>query len=266
MRLDDLEAVSFAQPDLYNKLVDLRKKMRNTYVAGTKTGNKLYQVPFDEPLSGIVSDRRNQQAEEDEMENEEAGEEDEQPEVDEIFRPSFDHPEPEMEMVDRQEPVAESKRVTRYQGRKHVKIYELSLNEQSINNWKNKTKPIIESRAYHLGNNFDAALFRGESKSSFFARKRALTAHKLICSQPFCDTCTMAIKIKDFVFTPSNLSRYNKTIECTERRRISGKKVCFTGKINQEILVKRRINLNLTNMVRACETNVSFEELRILKN
>jgi hypothetical protein len=42
--------------------------------------------------------------------------------------------------------------------------------------------------------------------------------------------------------------------------------VCFTGKINQEILVKRRINLNLTNMFRACETNISFEELRILKN
>ena len=76
----------------------------------------------------------------------------------------------------------------------------------------------------------------------------------------------MANKIKDFVFTTSNLSRYNKTIECTERRHISDKKVCFTGKINQEILVKRRINLNLTNMFRACETNISFEELAILKH
>ena len=267
LRLDDLENMSFAQPDLYNKLVDLRRKMRNTYIAGSKTGNKLYQIPFTEPMSGIVSDRGNRQVEEDEMENEETGEEDEQPEVDEVFRPSFNNPEPEIDLEDRQEPNSENKRVTRYQGKKHVKIYELALNnEQSINNWKIKSKPIIESRAYNILNNFDSALFRGESKSSFFARKRALTAHKLICSQPFCDTCTMAIKIKDFVFTPSNLSRYNKTIECTERRRISGKKVCFTGKINQEILVKRRINLNLTNMVRACETNVSFEELRILKN
>ena len=265
LRLDDLEAASFAQPNLFNKLVDLRKKLRNTYVAGTKTGNKLYQIPFSETLSGIDPDRRNQQAEDDEMEDEGKSEEDDEPEVVEIFRPSFDHPQPEMEMVDQQEPVAENKRVTRYMGKKHVKIYELSLNETSINNGK-IYKPIIESKAYHLGNNFDTALFRGESKSSFFARKRALTAHKLICLQPFCDTCTMASKVKDFEFTPSNLSRYNTTIECTERRRISGKKVCFTGKFNQKILAKRRINLNLVNLIRACETNISFEELRILKN
>ena len=76
----------------------------------------------------------------------------------------------------------------------------------------------------------------------------------------------MANKTKDFVYTPSNLSRYNKTIECTERKHISNKKVCFIGKNNQENVVKRKINLNLTNVFRACENNISFEELSILKN
>jgi hypothetical protein len=279
LKLDDLESASFAQPNLYNKLVDLRRKIRNTYVAGTKTGNKLFQIPLSEPLSGIVSDSRNQQAGIDEMEDEGQSDEDEpEQEVVEIFRPSFDepepevaeivhpssdHPQPEMELLDGQEQVAENKRVTRYRGKKHVKIYEVSVT--SVNNKKNK--PIIlGSRAYHLKHNFDTALFRGESKSSFFARKRALTAHKLICEEPFCDTCTMATKVKSFEFTPSNLSRYNQTIECSERRRVSGKKVCFTGKYNQEFLGKRKIKLNLVNMIRACENNISFEELRILKN
>jgi hypothetical protein len=76
----------------------------------------------------------------------------------------------------------------------------------------------------------------------------------------------MASKVKSFEFTPSNLSRYNQTIECSERRRVSGKKVCFNGEYNQEILGKRKIKLNLVNMLRACETNISFEELRMLKH
>ena len=133
-------------------------------------------------------------------------------------------------------------------------------------NDNNKIKPIIlENRIYHLKNNFDLPLFRGENKSSFFARKRALVAHVLICEQPFCDTCTMAKKVKTFQFSPSNLSRYNQTIECSERRHVTGKKVSFNGKYPQKILGKRNIHLNLVNMLKACASNISFEELQIMK-
>ena len=53
--LDDLEEMTFAQPDLYNKLVELRRKMRNTYAAGSKTSQKLHQVPFCEPMLEAAS-------------------------------------------------------------------------------------------------------------------------------------------------------------------------------------------------------------------
>ena len=135
-----------------------------------------------------------------------------------------------------------------------------------MSDWKIKSKPILDCRNYNKLYNFDAALFRGEGKSTFFARKRALVAHKLICLQPFCDICDIADKIKIFVYTPSNLSRYNKTIECTQKRHLSNKKVCFVGKNKYESVVKRNINLNLINVFRACEQNVSFEELALLKN
>ena len=220
---------------------------------GTKTGNRLYQIPLSQPVSGLVSDNRSQRAEIDEVEDEEQSDEEPEPEVAERFRPSFDNPQPEvgeifhpsseepqpeMESLDQQEEVAENKRVTRYRGKKHVKIYEMSVTP--INN--KKIKPIIlGNRIYHLKNNFDLPLFRGENKSSFFARKRALIAHVSICEQPFCDICSMAKKVKSFEFSPSNLSRYNQTIECSERRRVTGKKVCFKGEYTQEILGKKII-------------------------
>ena len=110
-------------------------------------------------------------------------------------------------------------------------------------------------------------MFRGEGKSSFFARKRALIAHKLVCLEPFCEICNISDKIKSFVYTPSNLSRYNKTIECTQKTNLSNKKVRFVEGDNYKIFEKRtKINLNLINVFRACEQNVSFEELSLLKN
>ena len=49
--LDALENMCFATPNLFNKLVQLRRKLRNTYEAGSKTSSHLYQIPFCEPLS-----------------------------------------------------------------------------------------------------------------------------------------------------------------------------------------------------------------------
>ena len=56
LTLDNLEAMTFAQPEMYNKLVELRRKMRHTYVAGSKTSHKLYQIPFSEPMLETASD------------------------------------------------------------------------------------------------------------------------------------------------------------------------------------------------------------------
>ena len=40
--LDTLENISFATPQLYDKLVQLRRKMHNTYESGTKNSNGLH--------------------------------------------------------------------------------------------------------------------------------------------------------------------------------------------------------------------------------
>ena len=49
-----------------------------------------------------------------------------------------------MDQEDRNETEPENKRVTRFQGKKHVNVYEITLNEgKQINNWKTKSKPII---------------------------------------------------------------------------------------------------------------------------
>ena len=49
--MDTLEDMCFATPQLFDKLVQLRRKLRNTYEAGTKTSSQLHQIPFSKPLS-----------------------------------------------------------------------------------------------------------------------------------------------------------------------------------------------------------------------
>ena len=49
--LDSLEDMCIVTPNLFDRLVQLRRKLRNTYEACSKTSNKLHQVPFCESLS-----------------------------------------------------------------------------------------------------------------------------------------------------------------------------------------------------------------------
>ena len=152
--------------------------------------------------------------------DDQTGEEDEEEEVDDQIRPSFNNPEEEEVQAEQNEEVPENKRVTRFRGRKHVPVYSINLNENKQNNeMLNRSKPIINYRNYMKSHNFDIGLFRGEGKNSFFARKRALVAHKLVCFEPYCEICNISEKIKTFVYTPSNLARYNKTIDCSQKNK-----------------------------------------------
>jgi hypothetical protein len=266
LSLDTLENMTFAQPEMYDKLVMLRRKMRHTYVSGTKTSHGLHQVPFSEPMREAAAEMEEQHTEQGAEDDDQTGEEEDE-EVDDMIRPSFNNPEQEEDQADQHEIEPENKRVTRFRGKKHVPVYSIKLkDDKHLDEMINRSKPIINYRNYIKSNNFDTALFRGEGKSSFFARKRALIAHKLVCFEPYCEICNISEKIKTFVYTPSNLSRYNKTIECTQKTNLSNKKVRFVKGDNYKIFGKRtKINLNLINVFRACEQNISFEELSLLK-
>jgi hypothetical protein len=62
------------------------------------------------------------------------------------------------------------------------------------------------------------------------------------------------------------LARYNQTIESSPKLTLSRKRVRFAERKDYEILEKTtNIELNLMNLFRACEQNISFKELTLLK-
>ena len=209
LNLDALEDMCFATPELFDKLVQLRRKLRNTYEAGSKTSSHLYQIPFCEPLSnssvvpGVDQNEGPEDGESDEVHEKEQVDEDD----DENYRarPSFDHPVEEIthdkeddEVVER----PENTRITRYRGKKHVPVFALDLgknkqlSEMPNKNTQNQnvTQSIINCKNYSKNNNYDIKLFRAEGKNYFYARKRALMAHILICEESFCEICNISKK------------------------------------------------------------------------
>ena len=149
-------------------------------------------------------------------------------------------------------------------------VYNLNLreNKQSseMPNEYKQNQSIINYKHYLKSHNFNIKLFRAEGKNSFYARKRALVAHKLICIEPYCEICNISEKIKTFIYTASNLARYNQTIESSPKLTLSRKRVRFAERKDYEILEKTtNIELNLMNLFRACEQNISFKELTLLK-
>ena len=100
----------------------------------------------------------------------------------------------------------ENVRVTRFRGTKHVPVYALSMgkNKQlsgiSTNNKQdqNVDQSIINCKDYSKKHNYSVQLFRAEGKNAFYARKRALTAHKLICEEAFCEICHLGTQVHAF--------------------------------------------------------------------
>ena len=88
---------------------------------------------------------------------------------------------------------------------------------------QNVTQSIINCKHYSKGHNYDIKLFRAEGKNAFYARKRALLAHVLICEESFCEICNISKKVQTFQYTASNLSRYSETIESSQKFCLSGK-------------------------------------------
>ena len=131
---------------------------------------------------------------------------------------------------------------------------------------QNVDQSIINCKDYSKKHNYSVQLFRAEGKNAFYARKRALTAHKLICEEAFCEICNLSKQVHAFQYTPSGLARYNETIKSSPNFSMSKKRVQFVQSNNCDILKnEHQLNLNLMTLFRACETNSSFRELALLK-
>ena len=125
INLEDLEQIHFGRPELYSQLVALMRKKRHTYVAGSRSTGGLHQVmPFDQ----LGKDQPELPHHEDNLEDgddehsQDQELEDEHSHVVERLRPDFDNPEQDGEeqpVVEQQE-LPEKRRITRYQGQRHV--------------------------------------------------------------------------------------------------------------------------------------------------
>ena len=105
LELSEMESLNLSQPELFDRLVKLRRQLRNMYVPGSHTNQELYQIPFHQQLASSETVPSSQEGEV-EMEeydstgggdliiNDEAGDEEsgEQIEPNQLG-PSFDHPE-----------------------------------------------------------------------------------------------------------------------------------------------------------------------------
>jgi hypothetical protein len=126
-------------------------------------------------------------------------------------------------------------------------------------------KSIIHCDNYSRLHNFEVKYFRAESKDIFYARKRALLAHAVICKESFCELCKLNKKVQTFKYMASCLARYNDTIESTAKPSRAKKQVQFIKNTKHDIVGnKTHLHLTLTSLFRACEHNISFKELQLL--
>ena len=188
--------------------------------------------------------------------------------------PTFAHPVEDIHSEDDEEeerPV--NMRVTRYKGKKHVPVYKSEMvTNQQLSALPNKTrsfqtvrKSIIHCDNYSRLHNFEVKYFRGESKDIFFARKRALLAHAIICGESFCELCKLHKKVQSFKYMAGCLTRYNDTIESSAKQSRPKKQVQFIKGTKHDIRRKNiHLHLTLTSLFRACEHNISFKELSLL--
>jgi hypothetical protein len=166
----------------------------------------LHQIPFAEELSEspvmpcVDQNEGEENGNNDEIEEEEEIDEEEQQHF--RTRPSFQNPEEDIDHDEEDEEVEqrpENVRVNRFRGTKHVPVYALSMGENkqiseiSTNKQdQNIDHSIINCKDYSKKHNYSVQLFRAEGKNVFYARKRALTAHKLICKEAFCEICNLS--------------------------------------------------------------------------
>jgi hypothetical protein len=226
------------------------------------------------PTSKVVHDEDRYEDGEDDSVGDEAGidENDDQYEV--AGKPTFARPVDDIHCEeDEEEERPENIRVTRFRGEKHVPVYKSEMvTNQQLSALPNKTrsfqtvrKSIIHCDNYSRMHNFEVKYFRAESKDIFYARKRALLAHAVICKESFCELCQLNKKVQTFKYMASNLARYNDTIESTAKPSRSKKQVQFIENTKHDIVGnKLHLHLTLTSLFRACEHNISFKELALL--
>ena len=173
----------------------------------------MHQIPFCEPLStSTVAPGVNHNESPEDGECDEIGDETEVDEDDNQYhraRPTFDHLVEELVHSEEDDEVVErptNTRVTRYRGKKHVPVFKLDMvKHQRLSELPNENKlirsvnkSIINCKSYSKVHNYDIKLFRAEGKNAFYARKRALLAHMLICEESFCEICNISKKSPNF--------------------------------------------------------------------
>ena len=231
LNLDNLENICYSKPELFDHLVKLRRKLRNTYEHGNLNTGGLHQIPISEPLSAspnsnVIHDEEGYQDGEDDSVGDEESNDENVDKYEVAGKPTFARPVDDIHSEeDEEEERPESGRVTRFRGKKHVPVYKSKMiTSQHISALPNKTrsfqtvrKSIIHCDNYSRMHNFEVKYFRAEGKDIFYARKRALLAHVIMCKESFCELCQLNKKVQTFKYMASNLARYNDTIESTAK-------------------------------------------------
>ena len=147
-----------------------------------------------------------------------------------------------------------------------VKHQQLSALPNKTRSFQTVRKSIIHCENYSRMHNFEVKYFRAEGKDIFYARKRALLAQVIICKESFCELCQISKKVQTFKYVASNLARYNDIIESTAKPGPSKKRVQFIENTKHDIVGNNlHLHLTLASLFRACELNISFKELALLK-
>ena len=265
LKLESLEEITYSTPELYNRLVGIRNRLRNKYIPGTKTRDQLFQIPLTNSLydTGQRDDHSSGSDEPQGIEEGDPVEKKDDLAPDGAFRraPTFLDPAEDTEDTIEIEPEIQ-KINTRFKGKKHVPIYRIGISENK--NLQN-LRSILSKTNYTFNSNFDVTNFRGVDKSSFKARKLALESHQFECKLGLCEICNMYKQIKSYKWDGSCLGRYNLRHAIHEKKStLKRKNVTF----DKSVLIKQPMNsnftINLSQVYQACNFNISFKELALL--
>ena len=160
------------------------------------------------------------------------------------------------------------KRKTRYQGTKHVRVYEANSalgNHETTKSSRNH-KSILKSTNYQTSHNFISDQLKAINKQSFYARKSAFSIHSQVCDLPSCPACLCARKVSHLRFDPANFSKYtyNAYPQIILRNKNKDKKVTFNDNKISENNKFKRFHLSKKLVELACNFCVSFKEVNIL--
>ena len=158
-----------------------------------------------------------------------------------------------------------TKRITRFQGTKHVRVYDAQLTSETHKSVK--IKSILKPTTYKMYQNFISDQLKALNKTYFYARKQAFVIHTQICETPQCSICECAMKVHHLKFDPGNFSKYmySQYPQLTLKNTTSNKSVTFAeDTVFPRESKFKKMYLSRKLVERACSHCVSLAELSLL--